>query len=218
MIVDPDALFASAVKPALEARGVEVVELATTGAEAVEAARLLQPDVVLVDVGLKDMGALEVGKRIHGSGCSARLVLLCTHYEPRDVRKAKRLGVYAILTKDCSVSQLLQAIEVGSNGGSRVNGHPMRRGMGGNVKNGLSPKRSLGGRDAALLADQLTEREREILGLLVGGASNETIAGTLRVSPNTVRSHIQNIFAKLGVHSRYEAATFALQHQVVRLV
>lgn len=71
--------------------------------------------------------------------------------------------------------------------------------------------------NAALLADHLTSREREVLSLLASGATSEMIAAELSVSLNTVRTHIQNVLTKLQVHSRLEAATFAVKYGIVRV-
>src|SRR2546421_577944 len=70
-------------------------------------------------------------------------------------------------------------------------------------------------RDAALLAEYLTPREREVLGLLTEGESSTSIARLLSLSPNTVRTHIQNVLTKLGVHSRFEAASLAVRHGIL---
>ncbi len=115
-----------------------------------------------------------------------------------------RVGFSGFLTKDTHISRLVAAINLVAEG-EVVIPKKLARGMG----NGFGGPRD---RNAALLASQLTDRELEVLELLVEGASSEIIANRINVSRNTVRTHVQSILGKLGVHSRLEAAAFAVRH------
>jgi len=115
---------------------------------------------------------------------------------------ASQAGFHGWVLKDGSVSQLVGSIRGVLEG--RIALPPRSAQRAGKVQ---SPAE----RDAALLAQHLTRREREVLSLLVEGESSQSISHSLSLSPHTVRTHIQNILTKLGVHSRFEAASFAVR-------
>jgi len=199
-------LFAEAVKPTLESFHMEVVGIATTGAEGVDLARRLRPDLVLIDLGLPDESGLVTGRRILEEFPEAKLVALTALDSPAAVREAMKIGFHGYLTKDMPVSRFASSLRVAVEG--QV----------------VLPRRltSTVGRPAdqdgwALLASQLTARERETLNLLAEGLSGTEIAKALGISTNTVRTHIQSILTKLQVHSRLEAAAVALRRGLVRL-
>jgi two-component system, NarL family, nitrate/nitrite response regulator NarL len=120
--------------------------------------------------------------------------------DPRLAEQSSRLGFW-YMTKQTPVRRVLDAVRAAADGGSSM----VHR----------SSTRRAGRSDEALLADQLTKREREVLMLLVEGLSGTAIARRLQISANTVRTHIQSILTKLQVHSRLAAATFAVRHGLV---
>ncbi len=206
LIVDDHTLFAEAIRPTLEGLGLIVIGVASSGREAMQAVRDQRPDLVLVDLGLPDQSGLVVGRMILEERPGTKVLALTALEDPHAVKEAIRAGFHGYLTKDTSVSQFADAITAAL-GGQVV------------VPHRLAP-RATGARtpeeqNAAFLAEQLTRREREVLALLVEGASGHAIAERLRISPNTVRTHIQSILTKLQVHSRLEAVTFAVRHGIV---
>jgi two-component system nitrate/nitrite response regulator NarL len=204
MIVDDHTLFADAIAIQLEDVGMEVVGRATNGTDAIDEARRTEPDVVLMDLALPDQSGLSAGRAILEERPTTRLVVL-TALEDRAVAdEALRLGFRGYLTKDTPVARFVEAI------GSVCEGEivlPQRL--------RASARRPGGDADIALLASLLTSREREVLALLVEGADGGAIAARLGISRNTVRTHVQSILTKLQVHSRLEAATFAVRHRLV---
>jgi DNA-binding NarL/FixJ family response regulator len=158
---------------------------------------------VLVDLGLPDQSGLVVGKEIREVAPEAKILILTALNDPRLVEEAQRSGFDGYLSKDTPVPQFAAAVQAVFDGRSVF-------------PNGGSAHRS-NGSYADLLAQQLTSREREVLSLLVEGLGGEAIAKRLGVSGNTVRTHVQNILSKLQVHSRLEAATFAVRHGVVEV-
>ncbi len=183
----------------------EVSEPVGTAAEAVAAAELQQPDVALVDIGLPDESGVQVGRRIMEVSPETRVVAVTAMDDQRLGDEIVRAGFRGYLLKDTKVSQLLSAIQVV---------------LSGEV---VFPPRiaRAGGRDgrqsqARLLGQQLTPRELEVLEMLARGAGGREIARTLGVAPNTVRTHVQSILSKLQVHSRLEAAAFAVRHGLIR--
>jgi DNA-binding NarL/FixJ family response regulator len=202
LIVDDHKLFAEAVQLVLERDGFEVA-VATTASEAMEAVRRFTPQVVLLDVGLPDRSGMELGKEILASTPGIKVVILTSLEEPRVLQEAVRLGLHGFLTKDTKLPQLVRAIRDVADGQLVV---PHR----------LAVRRRNGeAEDVALLASQITPREHDVLELLARGANSADIASTLNVSPNTVRTHVQSILAKLQVHSRLEAVAFATMHNLV---
>jgi DNA-binding NarL/FixJ family response regulator len=202
LVVDDHKLFAEAVQLALEKHGMEVV-IATSPDEGLEAAAREAPDVVLLDIGLPGRSGLELGKEILDQRPDAKIVVVTSFEDQRALQEAVRLGFHGFLTKDTKLPQLVRAIT------DVVEGQLV-------VPHRLAIRRRNGeSEESDLLASQLTRREREVLGLLASGSNSSEIARALLVSPNTVRTHVQSILAKLQVHSRLEAVAFATRHHLL---
>lgn len=206
LVVDDHMLFAEAIRLALETNGVEVVGIVGSGEEALRAVRRLSPDLVLIDIGLPDQSGLVVGRTLLHEHPNVKVLALSALDDPRAVREALRLGFHGYVVKDTPVARFIQAVDAVV--GGQVVVPPL-----------LAPRiagaRSAEEETVALLANQLTPREREVLELLVEGASGQIIAHSLGISPNTVRTHVQSVLTKLQVGSRLEAATFAVRHGIV---
>jgi DNA-binding NarL/FixJ family response regulator len=202
LIVDDHKLFAEAVEIALERHGMDVV-IATTAEDGLTAAARHEPDVVLLDIGLPDRSGLALGEEILHAHPDAKIVIVTSLEDQRALQDAVKLGFHGFLTKDTKLPQLVRAIRDVAEGQLVV---PHR----------LATRRRNGdSEEVALLSSQLTPREREVLGLLVAGSNSGEIARALTVSPNTVRTHVQSILAKLQVHSRLEAVAFARRNHLL---
>jgi two-component system, NarL family, nitrate/nitrite response regulator NarL len=206
LIVDDHLLFADVIHRILEADGMEVVAAVATGGDALRVFRDEQPNLVLVDLALPDRSGLAVGQAIMEQSPGTVVVALTALDDPRLVKQAMGVGFRGFVSKDCRVSQLREAITQAI-GGRVVVFVPSRH-----VGSGSEGSRKDG---VALLASQLTPREREVLALLAGGASSVDMARRLGISPNTLRTHVQSVLTKLQVHSRLEAATFAVRNELV---
>jgi two-component system nitrate/nitrite response regulator NarL len=202
MIVDDHTLFAEAIQMSLEDAGVDVVASVTTADAAIAAARTTAPDVVVMDIGLPDQSGLAAGRTILDERSDAKILALTALNDRATVDEALRIGFRGYLTKDTPVEQFTNAIQAVMDGQLVL---PYR----------LAPARRTAD-SAAVLFEQLTARERQVLELLVQGAAGRTIATTLAINNNTVRTHIQSILTKLQVHSRLEAAAFAVRHRLVQ--
>lgn len=203
MIVDDHVLFADAMTVALRKKEMEVVR-AYTAAEALETVGSDRFDLVLMDIGLPDGNGLLVGAQIVAEHDDLK-VLAVTALEDRDAAvQAIRSGFHGYITKDTDLTRFLAAIDSALSGQVVMPRRLMR-----------NETANRGDSMAALIAS-LTAREREILALLTEGMSGEHIAEALGISQNTVRTHVQSILTKLQVHSRLEAAAFAVQHGLVR--
>jgi DNA-binding NarL/FixJ family response regulator len=202
LIVDDQQLFADAVSPSLRRQRIDVVGVATNGSDALAMFRREAPDAVLVDIGLPDQNGLVVGSTILKERPHTIVVAVTSLDDPRVSRRAARAGFQGFLTKSSNLPQFVESVRAILEGEMVFPRRPI-------------PGNGSSGQESGPDANQLTERERQVLGLLSSGARSQAIADALRITPNTVRTHVQNIFTKLNVHSRLEAVAFAARHGVV---
>jgi two-component system, NarL family, nitrate/nitrite response regulator NarL len=205
LVVYAHALFTDAILPTLREMEWEVVAVVRRGEEAIETALREQPDLVMVDLGLPDMGGIAVGTRILEALPDTRVIALTGRGDPEAFQEAQAAGFHGFLTKDVPLPKFPEALSAALRGEVVAFQRPVVE------TRPVTPVE----RDAELLAGQLTPREREVLALLVEGNDNAQIARRLSVSANTVRTHVQSILTKLGVRSRLQAAAFAVRHRVV---
>lgn len=181
--------------------GMEVVGEAATGREAVDLARAVQPDVILIDMIMPEMEGPEAIARIKQDNAKARVLVLTSFGESKQVAAAIQAGAMGYLLKDSSPDDLLDAIR-NVHKGSLV------------LTQDLALK-LMQTQPAPAPLDQLTERETDVLRLLAQGQSNQEIAQNLNISMTTVRSHVSNILMKLNVSNRTQAALVAQERRLV---
>jgi NarL family two-component system response regulator LiaR len=181
--------------------GMEVVGEASDGVEAVEKARLLQPDVILLDLVMPRMGGLEAIDEIKKENPDARILVITSFAEDEKVFPAIKAGALGYLLKDSSPQQLLQAIQEVYRGESSLHPTIARR-----LIHEISQPSNL-----PLAEDPLTVREMEVLQLVAQGLSNQEIGDKLFISERTVRNHVSNILGKLHLANRVQAALYALR-------
>ena len=208
LIVDDHILFAESIRRTLEAHGLQVLGVAGNEKDALPMARSGQPDLVLMDLNLPDADGADVARKIMKDCPDAKVLVVTSLTNPRRVTEIIRDGFQGYLTKDTPLAQFVSAVRAAIDGQVVM---PMR------VARAVAGSKTEEEANAALLADHLTTREHEVLTLLASGATSEVIAEELSVSLNTVRTHIQNVLTKLQVHSRLEAATFAVKYGIVRV-
>lgn len=199
-------MFREAVRAILENEpDLEVVADAGDGLQAVAEAERWLPDVALLDAALPNCDGIRAAALIKERVPACRILVLAAEEDQTALVEAVEAGANGFLTKECPLSELLEATRAIYRGETLI-----PRQMLGTLLALLIRRRRA--QDAAYgrLA-QLTRREREVLGLLSRGADNESIAQALVISPQTARTHIQNVLFKLGVHSRLEAAAFVMQ-------
>jgi two-component system, NarL family, nitrate/nitrite response regulator NarL len=208
LIVEDHTLFAEAIRLTLEANGIAVIDVVSSEQEATQAANGQDFDVALVDLGLPGTDGIEVGRKLLEERSDIKVLAVTALNDSRAVQRALKAGFHGYLTKDIPLSQFVDAIKTALSDQVIIPHRLARAAVG---------VRSAEEQQAMLLADQLTAREKEVLELLVKGAGGPEIADSLSVSQNTVRTHIQNILTKLQVHSRLEAASFAVRFSIVKV-
>jgi DNA-binding NarL/FixJ family response regulator len=191
---------------------VEVLDAASDGQQAVEMAERLAPDVVLMDLRMPRVDGIEATRRLAASRPRIGVIALTTYADDASVLGALRAGARGYLTKDASAEQIAAAITRVAGGEASLDEAIQTRVVEA-VTAGPEPVAPDGKGEE--LPDDLTAREAEVLGLIAGGLSNQEIAERLVVSPATVKSHVNHLFAKIGARDRAQAVGYAYQHGLV---
>lgn len=192
---------------------LEVISEAQSGKEAVEKFRLVHPDIVLMDIGLPDISGIEATKRILEIDSNAKVIILTSHISESEVMDALHAGACAYVMKDINTEILKMIIKTIKDGAMWLDPQvvPILR-----EKNcGVIPPRQM---SRAMFKEQhanLTQREYEVLKLVVDGKSNNEIAQELTISEHTAKAHVCNIIQKLVVDDRTQAAVKALKEGLV---
>lgn len=211
MIADGHALFREAIRAAMESESsFEVVAMAANSDEAIEQAENIKPEIAfLADGDLSQIDGVQATRRIKTRVPECRVIILAAEADHQGLVNALEAGADGYLTKDCALSELIHAARAVHSGDVLIPGWML-----GGLLSRLMRRRKTQ-EDALRRVWELTRREREVLSLLAEGEDNEGIAQVLVISPQTARTHIQNILGKLGVHSRLEAAAFVAQNNVL---
>ena len=193
---------------------VEVVETASDGEQAVALAERLSPDVVLMDLRMPRVDGIEATRRLAASRPRIGVIALTTYADDASVLGALRAGARGYLTKDASAEQIAAAISRVAKGEASLD-EAIQTKVVAAVTAGASPEPAGAEPAEDELPDDLTAREAEVLGLIAGGLSNQEIAERLVVSPATVKSHVNHLFAKIGARDRAQAVGYAYRHGLV---
>ena len=185
--------------------GLDVVGQATTGRRAVELTIEKEPDVVLLDIRMPDMDGLQALAAIKASRPQTSVIMLTSYGNPEYLTRSISLGAAGFLMKDCDPERVPQAVRAVAGGEAILNLEVLQK-----VMNELSQATRPSGLKMEM--PSLTPQEIRILNLITEGLDNNTIAEILSVSPNTVKTHVSNIFSKLGVSDRTQAAIWAIRH------
>ncbi len=208
LIADDHALFRDGLRSLLEARGVEVVDEARNGREAVEMARVHRPNVVLMDLAMPELSGLQATKLISAELPGVKVVVLTASEEDAYLFEAIKSGAQGYLRKDLESGKLFDLLEGVARGEPAFTPGFARKVLAELARPGSVRAEGSGG--------PITDREREVLDLLVQGVtSNRELARRLVVSENTVKYHLRNILSKLHLHNRAEVVAYALRHGLV---
>jgi len=206
LLVDDHAIWRGGVRSMLEDTEFEVVGEASSGKEALEVARQIQPRLILLDIrmaGGDGLGALVGLKQEHPR---TAIVMLTTYDNPTYMARAVAGGAAGYLLKGIDQDDLLNALRAVAQGETLLSAQDLVRSL-----RGVS-EQAVGSAD---LVEPLTEREQEVLRLLATGLSNRDIGSVLFIAESTVKTHVEHIIGKLGVSDRVQAAVWAARHGLV---
>jgi DNA-binding NarL/FixJ family response regulator len=205
LVADDQPLVRAGIRRVLEADpAFSVVGEAADGHEAVALARALRPDVVLMDIRMPILDGIEATSRLVEGGSPARIVVLTTFGLDEYVLGALRAGASGFVLKEAPPEEILDAIRVVAAGNALIAPAVTQAVI---AELGRRPPRA----ELAERLDELTPREREVLGLLAKGLSNAEIANELVVGEGTVKTHVARVLAKLGVRDRVQAVVYAYE-------
>ena len=207
LIADDHPLVADGLRQLLEA-DFEIVGTVNDGDELIQQARLLRPDIVLLDAVMPPDNGFSAARRVKASVPDSRIIFVTMLEEPTHVSEAFRAGAKGYVLKQSITSDLVTAMRA-----VLRNEQYLSPGITGEVRESVEyPWTKPGG-----FTVQLTERQRQILELLSQGDSTKAIAGTLKISPKTVLFHKTSIFRKIGMRSPSDLTKFALTHGLASL-
>lgn len=208
MIADDHVLMREGIKQLLEFDGnIEVVAEANNGAECLEKLKTIKPDVLLLDINMPNVNGIDVLKNIRNRNMNIKVLILTVHNEVEYLIKAVDIGVEGYLLKDSGSAELKKAISVVMNGECYIQPDLIP------ILNSRLVARDV---DKEKI-ESLTKRELEVLIQVANGMFNKEIATTLNISERTVKNHISNIFKKLDVSDRTQAAVFAIRNDIIKL-
>ena len=208
MLTDDHVLIREGIKHLLEFDGsIKVIEEANDGVECLEKLKKVTPDVLLLDINMPNMNGIEVLEELKNSNSSVKVLMLTVHSEVEYLVKAVDIGANGYILKDSGSTELKQAINAIVNNDSYIQANLIPA-LNSRLINRDIDKEKL---------ETLTKRELEILTQVAGGMFNKEIAINLNISERTVKNHISNIFKKIDVSDRTQAAVFAIRNNIVRL-
>ena len=214
MLVEDHKLIRVGIKTLFEdTDGFEVVAEAESGKEAISKALSIKPDVILLDLGLPDISGLKVIKELNDNNCSSKVIILSSRNNDEEIIKVLSLGAYAYVIKDINTEILLTIVKTVNEGAMWLDPKivPVLRDKSDKI---IPPKHTT----RAMFRNthsNLTQREYEVLKLVVDGKSNSDIANELCISEHTAKAHVCNIIQKLLVDDRTQAAVKAIKEGIV---
>ncbi len=211
VIADDHPLFRDGLRSLLEARGIDVIGEARDGQEAVEQARQLKPDVVLMDLAMSPVNGLAATRLISAELSSVKVVILTASEDDTDLFEAIKSGAQGYLFKNLESGEFFRLLDGVARGDPALTPGLARKLLGEFARPAPPPQAS-----ATIPVVALTDREREVLDLLVQGVtSNRELAERLVVTENTVKYHLRNILDKLHVQNRAQVVAYAVRHGMV---
>ena len=208
MIADDHSMIREGLKNLLELDGdIQVIAEAVDGEDCLEKLQLVKPDVLLLDINMPKKNGLEVLKSLKSRRSKLKVLVLTVHNEIEYLIKAVDIGVNGYVLKDSESAELKKAIFTVADGETYI--QP-------SLIPALNAKMIETNKDAEKIKN-LTKRELDVLKLLAVGMFNKEVGKRLEISERTVKNHVSNIFKKLGVTDRTQAAVFAIRNNLVQI-
>ena len=211
MLVDDHGIVREGLRNLLTQPGIEVIGEAECGNEAVKLVAQLNPDVMLLDIRMKNGDGLSCLPQIKAASPTTAVIMLTTYANPGYLARAIEGGAAGYLSKETDPDQIVRAVRSVAAGDALIDRELLRAALSGTVDES-SPEPG----STDIDAEELSEREIDVLRLLAGGLSNASIAEALSVSVATVKTHVQHILKKLHVSDRTQAALWAVRNGVAQ--
>jgi len=211
LIADDHSLMRQGLKQILEIeKGFEIVGLAIDGEEAIEQCLKYKPDILLLDINMPNMNGIQALRRIKDMGLDTRVIMLTIHDDREYLFETINIGAEGYVLKDAEASSLIKAIKDVYSGESYI--HP-------SLASAFVKEYKKRGKDTEndFNKEHLTRREYEVITLIAEGLNNREIAEQLFISEKTVKNHVSNIFKKIGVNDRTQAAIYAFKHNIKKI-
>ena len=192
---------------------IKVIAEADNGKDAIEKAKATKPDIILMDIGLPDISGIEATKRILDFNPTQKIIMLTSHINEKEVMESLNTGAFAYVIKDINTEILIMVIKTVNEGAIWLDPQivPLIR----DKSSCFIPQKQTSRAAFRAQHANLTEREYEVLKLVVDGQSNAEIADTLTISEHTAKAHVCNIIQKLVVDDRTQAAVKAIKEGLV---
>jgi two-component system response regulator DegU len=208
LIADDHPLFRQGIKQILELeKDITVIAQASNGSEAIQLAMEHKPDVILMDINMPGTGGLQAIEEIKAENIESRIIVLTIHEDREYLIKTLQMGAEGYVLKDAEPSVLIDAIRSVYLGQSYIQPTMTKELVREFNRLTLQAREKRG-------ENRLTAREREVLMLIAEGMINKEIASKLYISEKTVKNHVSNIFKKLNVSDRTQAAIYAIKHNI----
>ncbi|HYO88693.1 MAG TPA: response regulator transcription factor [Candidatus Limnocylindrales bacterium] len=205
-LVDDHGIVRQGLRALLNRPGIEVVGEADSGSSAIELARELQPDVMLLDIRMKDSDGLQSLPLIKQASPGTSVIMLTTYANPGYLARAINSGASGYLSKETDPEQIVRAVRAAASGDLAIDRSLLEAALSHVAEAGLvAPEQP------DMPVEPLSDRERDVLSLMVNGLNNSAIAEALSISLPTVKTHVQHILHKLHVSDRTQAALLAVR-------
>ena len=208
LLADDHRMLRDSLRRSMEENGFDVVGEAGDGAEAVQLAQTLRPDVVLMDVSMPNLDGVEATRQITRLVPEAQVVMLTMHADGEVMARAIQAGAIGYLVKDCAITDVVSAVRLAASGESVLSPDLALSMLADVKKTAIDP----GGGHAPVSA-----REEQVLQLVADGLSLPEVAAELFISVKTVKNHLASIYAKLDARDRTQAVLRAVRMGIIRL-